>query len=201
MRQTEIGLEIFGPTLAGAKSFSQCAIRFCRRISRNQQRRQLWHRAHPDGQLAARLETDLRNCRAGFAVHLAAFSHVVCVARDSGLRLRGESVGLDAAASRRASLRSCRPTDADRCRAEFWTTWIGNLPAIRSPARASRRTVRSARLCHAHRMVAAGVQSSAELCCSWLLRPPELVVEPLRRRLGRHDGLADSDSSPLDSFR
>ena len=51
-------------------------------------------------------------------------------------------------------------------------------------------------------MVAACVQSSAELCRGWLLRPPELdVLGPQCRRLGRHDRLADSHSSPLESFR
>ena len=103
MRQTEIGLEIFGPTLAGAKT-SANAIRFRGRICLCPKRSRLRHRAHADRQLAARLEKYFGDCRPGFTFHFAPFSNFLCVSRNSGLCLFRESLGLDAAASSRTSL-------------------------------------------------------------------------------------------------
>ncbi len=157
LRQTEIGLEIFGPTVGGREEFRQRAVRFCRRLPRHQQRRQLWHGAHADRQRAARLAAHLGDCGAGFPVHFAAFSYVLCVTRHSVLCLRGKPVGLDASASRRTSLRSFRPTDGDGAR---WNSRQSRLGTSRQPVLAhgaSRRKLGPAGLCNAHRMVPTGI--------------------------------------------
>ena len=97
--------------------------------------------------------------RPGFAFHLAAFSHFVCVAGHAGLRLCRKSVGLDAATSRRASLRSCRPTRRLPCRRNSGQSRLGASFRSVLSLRASGRTVRSAGLCDAHGMVAASVRT------------------------------------------
>ena len=136
-----------------SQEFGECATRFFRRLRLHSQRRRLWHRAPANRQCPPRLATHVRYCRPGFSLHLAAFAHVFRFSVHSCLCLCRKSLGLDSANSRRASLRSFRPADGDRAGGIMdnldWEPPYHPVLAYRD----SRRTLRSARLCHSHRMV------------------------------------------------
>ena len=108
LRQSEIGLEIFGPTLAGAKTSANVQFDFAGGFPADSKRSQLWHCANANGKFAARLEEHFPDRRPGFLIYLAAFSHVVCIPGDPGAGLCRQSVGLDATTARRASIQSSK---------------------------------------------------------------------------------------------
>ena len=111
LRQSEIGLEAFGPSVAGARTSADLQLDFSGGFPQT-------YNGVNFGLVrlriaSLRLDWDHTSIVAGQdnLFHLAAVSHFFRFTFDSDLWLRWKSLGMDSASTRRASLRSGRWTD------------------------------------------------------------------------------------------
>ena len=185
LRQSEIGLEVFGPHVLGARTSATCNWIF-QAGPRILQRRQLWYGPAAYGQHADGLEHYLDRSRAGQLVLLAAFAHLLCFTCRAGIQLRREPLGMDSASAGRTSLRYFRRPE------HYHAGRNTRQPDQRAPSASLSsprpERVQAAGLCNPVAWTATFL-AALDAGRGRLLQPPGLGHRPLRGRLGRHDGL------------